>query len=221
MTSKKSLIPRALPPYFRDMLESDQKILLDTGRIESYRKNELIKKEGVHSNKWFIINSGYCALQIQGRIVGIIGPTDSHGPTLLRPKPHIASLRALSTVVTLTLDVTVITELWGRNPLTSLKFMDLAIERVQRHLLYSYALGVIVPEVRLVAVLWFLGEPQLDGSRLVPPVFTQDLLANMLRLSREEINKKRKLLITSGYLFKDGTSWYLTGMTPMLLRASD
>lgn len=209
-----------LPQYFKDISSTDKELLMANGRIEQYEKNHIIFKEGSFSSKFIIINSGYCATQVQRRVISIYGPPYIHSNTISTATPLVCTLRALSTVFAVVFDYSFLLPVLLRNPKILLTLLDYSILLLKKNMEFHQAFTSTSPEVRIAAVLWTVGEQMLDGTRRIPPVVTQDILADMLRFTREEVNKKRKLLVTAGYLYKIETTWYLSAMALVLFRES-
>lgn len=209
--------PLILPYFFDNVSDSDKLLITANARIESYKKNDVILKEGVYADKMLLISSGYCATRIQGRIIGILGPSAAYGSTLTKPTPLVSSLVALGPVISMSIKTDALVKVFSRNPGLVLHFLDKAVSLIKDQMLYQFYIRHILPEVRIAGILWFLGERRVDGSKAIPAVITQDILADMLGLSREEVNKKRKLLVTSRHLYKLEDTWHLSVMTPVLL----
>jgi CRP-like cAMP-binding protein len=75
-------------------------------------------------------------------------------------------------------------------------------------------------EVRLAYLLWTLAELLPDGHRRIPSDISQAPLASLLGVPREEVSRKRNLLVKTGYLFERDGDWFIDPSTPLLLTST-
>jgi hypothetical protein len=71
-------------------------------------------------------------------------------------------------------------------------------------------------DIGLAVLLWMLGAPAAEGRKKIPAGIPQFALARLLGASREEISRKRNMLVATGYLVKENGDEFMDAMTPML-----
>jgi CRP-like cAMP-binding protein len=200
----------------------DQAVLKANGQLRQYSKGEPLQREGEVPSRQVMINSGYACIEILGRALEVVGPGTVFGSTMGVPVPNHATLRAISPVVAMSFDVRVLSEVWVRNPQMLLELVDFAVKRVQGYQSFLYSLSNPSVDIRLAAVLWHLGEPDPStGFRKVPKCVTQTILASLLRVTREEVNKRIRILSVSQYLVMRGTEITMSPRTPVLIQSAE
>lgn len=216
---------RLLPDIVKDIKDADKVALRDAAFLTSYQNGDYIIREGTTPSYLVMVQSGYCSVETMGRVLDICGPGGVMGPTLLEGAPLFSSMRALGPVVIMAFDLKILQGIFLRNPETLLKVFDVTLHRAYKYQAILHNLGGVNIEVKYAAILWSLGTPQKDGSRRIPDVITQADIASLLRTTREEISRKRKLLVTAGYLFskqeETGMHWYLSAEAPLLFEGQD
>ena len=214
-----ALAPRPasyLPPMFRQLSPSDQGELQRLCQIETYVKGDTIQTEGELSPRVWTIISGWATVSIKGVIVGLSGPGRIYTAAMGSSPVNVTTFATLGSPMALSFDREEVVRVLSRNPLVLLGFVDLTIGRVLEYQTFLHHRGLASIEQRIAEVLWGVSTPQPDGSRLVPDEITQTVLASLLQTSREEVGKKRKLLVASGHLSRRETGWHLDRTTPML-----
>ena len=81
-------------------------------------------------------------------------------------------------------------------------------ERLTRSYIRLARKQVDTMEVQLASYLWSVGIPHDNGHRVLPPI-RQEVVAACMGTGREEVNRKRKALVTSGKLFKIEDNWFI------------
>ena len=205
-----------LPPMFQQLSPSDQGELQRLCQIETYVKGDTIQTEGELSPRVWTIISGWATVSIKGVIVGLSGPGRIYTAAMGSSPVNVTTFATLGSLMALSFDREEVMRVLSRNPLVLLGFVDLTIGRVLEYQTFLHHRGLASIEQRIAEVLWGVSTPQPDGSRLVPDEITQTVLASLLQTSREEVGKKRKLLVASGHLSRRETGWHLDRTTPML-----
>jgi CRP-like cAMP-binding protein len=194
--------------------------LRQLGALKTYTKGGVIGREGERSSRIEILRSGWGVLTINGKTVGLAGEGRVYTPSVRTIIPNVATLTAIGPMTTLSFERDALVALLVSSPEAMLGVADMCIARVLDFQLFLYHMSLPALEHRISEVLWAVSAPQPDGSRMVPSVITQQVLADLLQTSREDVNKKRKVLVSSGYLAKKGTSWFLSAETPSFSASS-
>lgn len=213
-----------LPEVFKETVEADKEIVRKSGQLISYKNGEEIVKEGTIPDHLVMVQSGYAAIQTMGRILEIIGPGGVLGPTLLSDTPMFSSLTAIGNTNIMVMNLADLKKVFLRNPQTLLRVMDITMQRAYKYQALLHRIGAPAIEIRYASVLWNISIPQPDGSRQIPSAITQNHVASLLRTTREEISRKRKILIATKYLYQKeapDAHWYLSAMTPVLFEGED
>jgi CRP-like cAMP-binding protein len=211
-----------LPEIANGLPTEEHALLKKDGWLERHPKGHVIQKEGEIPTRKYIIHSGYASVEIMSRVIEVVGSNYFFGAPLAGGQPNIATLRALSPVVVMSFDAGVLGSVVRRNPEWALSVLDISERRVRTFQQYLYQLGNPSVEGRLAALYWAMSTVMPDGSRQIPNCINQATLASLMRITREEVNKKRKFLIAAKYLFeKDDGNWYLSPLTPVLFENPD
>ena len=218
-TDKKQLA--VLPPLFRGLATEDQALLQQDGVLASYKKGQDLQKEGQIPSRQLLLNTGYATIQIRERVVEIVGPGTIFGSTLCHATPNPCTLRALSAVTAYSFSVKLLTEIWLRNPQSLLSLWDVAMLRVQDYQLFLHHLGTPSLEIRMGVVLWRLGAPQPDGTRVVSKDISQTVLADVLRTTREEISRRKAILLKMGVLLEAHDGYLMSSTAPLILELNE
>lgn len=211
-----------LPELMKSLPADDQALLKKDGRLARHAKGHNIQREGSMPTRKGIILAGHACLEVMGRVVEIVGAGTVIGSTFSGSVPNTGTYKALSPVSVASFDIGVLSQVCRRNPDWALALLDIAIVRIHGYQNYLHQLGNYSVEARLAALYWSFSTVLPDGSRQIPGCINQTTLASLMRIAREEVNKKRRYLIAAKYLYEkaDG-EWYLSPLTPVLFEDSD
>jgi hypothetical protein len=192
--------------------------LMDSGVAATYKKGSYFIRVGERDRYIRMGLAGWTALQRKNTILMIASTWMQTNAVGLDPVSATADLVTLTEVPAILLDREIFTEALMDSPpiglLTVLKWSQRHLDMIVN---FSAIKSSCPLDVGLAALLWILGTATDSGRKKVPIGIPQLALARMLGTSREEINRKWKVLANTGYLTKDGDDEYLDAMTPMLL----
>jgi CRP-like cAMP-binding protein len=217
MTIKASKGLALLPPPFDTLPDFDQTLLKQSGSIRQVPKGDAILNLGDVSRDAFVLQSGWCSVSLGGTVTEILSPGSAFFASLYDGVPAWAEVITLCKAVLICLELKTLRTVLERHPRLALMFLEGAMQRLQRaHTFYALK-GSQALEHRLADILWHIGSDTSDGSRVVPTSMTQTVLASLLGVPREEVNRKRQLLVKTGYLYEVDKQWRMDAMTPLLL----
>ncbi len=206
-----------LPPPFNKLPDFDQTLIRQSGLLRHVKKGEVISRPGDKSNYAYYLQMGWCSVSIEGHVTELLAPTSVFMSSLTMHTPCWADVIALSKTTLLCFELRTLREVLERNPELAMRFIETTLQRVARaHVFYALK-GSQPVEQRIADILWHVSTPTDEGTRIVPVSLTQAVLASLLGTTREEVNRKRQMLIKTGYLYEEGEHWYMDAMTPMLL----
>ncbi len=191
--------------------------LIKTGLAVTYKKGTYIIRVGERDKYVRVGLSGWSALRRGDTILGLFSVAMQTNAVGRDRSPATADLIALTEVRAILLDSDTFTDAIMASPhglLTLLKWSQRNLDRIVEF--SAYRAGCTL-NFGLPALLWTLGTPMPDGRRKIPSGIPQYALAAALGASREEVNRKKKLLRDTGCLIEDDGEEYLDAMTPMLL----
>lgn len=214
-TSKLLVLPQRIQQL---VSEKWWPVLLESSLVANYKKGSYIIRVGERDRFVRLGLSGWTALQLGETILGLASTamtTNAVGKDLILAT---SDLVALTDVTAVLFDRDQFTEALMDSPpsglLTLLSWSARNLNMIQT---FSAIKSNCPVDIGLATMLWMLGEPSGDGRRKVPTGIPQQALARALGASREEINRRRKALLDTGYLSKGEDGEYLDAMTPMLL----
>lgn len=210
-----------VPELLRALPEEAQAQLRRAGHSAVYRKGEAVLHAGQIVNASYFVHSGWFSSQAGGAVSALHGAGDSILVGMERVAP-----RSTSDVVALTTGSVAVIERAAlrvqllRHPEVALTLLNSKL-RTLAHVRLFYARRNTDPlEVRLAYLLWTLAELMPDGHRCVPSGLSQSSLASLLGVPREEVSRKRNLLVKTGYLFEREGEWFIDPSTPLLLTST-
>lgn len=208
----------SLPPLISALVpEAWWPKLIATGLAVTYKKGAYIIRVGERDKYVRIGLSGWTALRRGETILGLFSVAMQTNAVGHDRSPATADLVALTDVRAILLDSDTLTDAIVASPnglLTLLKWSQRNLDRIVEF--SAYRAGCTL-NFGLPALLWALGTPMPDGRRKIPSAIPQYALAAALGASREEINRKKKLLRDTGCLIEQDGEEYLDAMTPLLL----
>lgn len=214
--------PLVMPALLQELLpEYAQARVREAGYNRVVRKGDVLQEAGHVADEAMFFQSGWYAFNVAGVVVSLYGPGDAFMTTLDRnPIRSPGAVRALSRGSVSAVPVAVLREILLGEPEIGLFMANQALS-VLLHSRVLYARRNQDPlEVRLAYVLWTLSEPCEDGRRKIIAELPQAELASYLGVPREEISRKRKMLVQTGYLFEQDGESFMDSATPMLLESS-
>jgi CRP-like cAMP-binding protein len=209
-----------LPRMLERLPEFDKSLLKQSGSVVLFAKGDTLVQAGTKSQYALYVTSGWVSVSVEGTVTHLLGPTHGFMSGLRDNTPAWAELTALSKGALLRFEIAVLRSVMERNPQLAMSLLEGAIQVLARTHVVQASRGMHPVEQRLADVLWHVSAPLEDGTRRVPASLTQTVLASLLGTTREEVNRKRQLLVKTGYLFELDKEWYLDAMTPMMLSAT-
>jgi CRP-like cAMP-binding protein len=208
-----------LPRVLRDLSPAGQRKICENSYVTSVQKGELLVRTGQIHQGMIIVQSGWLAADIDDVCVAILPPNSFYVLNLgASVRPAVCNLRAVSSNTNIAaVDRDTLGAVLAESPDVLFAICDALVQRLGKHL-SDTAKRITEPlELRLAGFLWSIGIPVSDGSRRIPSVIPQPYIASYLGSSREEISRKRQLLIRSGYLSKRDTEWFMEPLPGMAL----
>jgi CRP-like cAMP-binding protein len=206
-----------LPAPFNKLSDFDQQLIKQTGTLLEVKKGESVLKAGEQSRYGYYLQSGWCSVSVEGYVAELLAPKSTFLASLSMNTPAWAEVVALSKATLYCYELNTLHDIVMRNPQLAILFMETTLQRLARaHIFYALK-GSQPLEQRLADVLWHVSTVNDDGSRTVPASLTQTVLASLLGSTREEVSRRKQLLIKTGYLYQEGSDWLLDAMTPMML----
>jgi CRP-like cAMP-binding protein len=192
-------------------------VLLDTGLVATYKKGTHIIRMGERDNYVRLGLSGWTALQRGNAILGLASTSMQTNAVGLDNDLATCDLYTLTEVTAVLLDRVKFAEALMNSPPTGLMAI---LKMSQRNLDMIVTLSTIKTlcplDIGLAVLLWMLGAPAAEGRKKIPAGIPQFALARLLGASREEISRKRNMLVATGYLVKENGDEFMDAMTPML-----
>jgi CRP-like cAMP-binding protein len=192
-------------------------VLLDTGLVATYKKGTHIIRMGECDNYVRLGLSGWTALQRGNAILGLASTSMQTNAVGLDNDLATCDLYTLTEVTAVLLDRVKFAEALMNSPPTGLMAI---LKMSQRNLDMIVTLSTIKTlcplDIGLAVLLWMLGAPAAEGRKKIPAGIPQFALARLLGASREEISRKRNMLVATGYLVKENGDEFMDAMTPML-----
>lgn len=200
-----------LPSVFRGLSPGGQRKIRDNSYVTSVRKGELLVQTGQIHQGMIIVQSGWLAADIDDVCVDILPPNSFYVLNLgATARAAACNLRAVSSDTNIAVvDRDTLGSVLSEAPGVLMSICDSLVQLLSKHFTNT-AKRITEPlELRLASFLWSIGIPVGDGSRRIPSAIPQPYIASYLGASREEISRKRQLLIRSGYLSKRDSDWFM------------
>lgn len=211
-----------LPPLFHPLSETDRAKLRESGCLVMLGKGERLFRFGQIVDSVAFVYGGWVALEIRGASVLLLRPGDAHLNALeFVERRADVEARAMSAASVALLDMKTLKAVLPRYPDVLFAIYERATSRIDLLFLAQARQGGDPLEVRLAWLLWTLAHPEPDGARRLTDEVPQSVLAGMLGASREEINRKRRMLVRTGYLAAGTHGARLDPSTALLLGAHD
>lgn len=210
-----------IPTMLRALPEDAQNELRKTGYSTVFHKNSTVLKAGQLVNMVFFVRSGWFAFQVGGTTSTFYGSGEPILIGLGRAHPRSpGDIVALTTGSVAVIERLILRTQLLRHPEVMLAVMNHKLATLARMQTLYARRSTDSLEVRLAYLLWTLAESTPGGHRRVPSDISQGSLASLLGVPREEVSRKRNLLVKTGYLFEREGEWYIDPSTPLLLTST-
>lgn len=203
-----------LPRLFKDLTPSAQQKIREGSHGESLHKGQVVVQTGQIFRDIIIVQSGWLALEIDDVCVNLLSTNAVYFICLENDaQPATCNLAAVSDADVAVISKEVFRGVAFETPQVLLKLCDGLLQNMVKAFVDTAKRGTEPLEVRLANFLWGISLPVEGGSRRIPSAIPQPYLASYLGASREEISRKRQMLIRAGYMLKHGDDWYMERST--------
>jgi CRP-like cAMP-binding protein len=179
--------------------------------VESVPKGQLVMQTGEIFHDVIVVQSGWLAADIDDVCVNLL-PANTFFFLYLGDvvRPAICNLRAVSSSTSIAvIDKDAFWDALSEAPQIMRSLCDSLVLQMSRAQVDT-AKRITEPlELRLANFLWGIGVPVGNGRRRIPSVIPQPYIASYLGASREEVSRKKQLLIRANYLYKVDNDWYM------------
>jgi len=188
--------------------DQDAKLLLRSGKTNTYARREVLVHEGDVADSFHIVLDGHAAVQVttpagERAIVNVLGPDSHFGEVSLlgRDDPRrTASIVALEQVRTLSIPATVFRDLRDRNPRLEQLVTSILVKRVDELSAQLVEAMYDSLERRVVRRLSALAVTYRSSSSEVTIPLTQDDLSQLVGGARPSVNQVLRRLGDEGLL---------------------
>lgn len=206
-----------LPALMRQLPNFEQALLQQHSRTYTALKGEHIVREGDIVDRVVYIAKGWCAFELDGSPVEVLAP----GSVTFCGAPYSNSaaafdLVALSKVSLIEFERSIVFDVGARHPEALRALVESSLACLVRAHASRSLKGAEPLELRLLDLLWHLSSSVGPDLREVPRQLTQSVLGSLLGTTREEVSRKRQMLIKAGFLVQKDDTW---GLTPATLLA--
>jgi CRP-like cAMP-binding protein len=198
-----------LPAVLNGLSGTAKQKLRESSSLYAVPKGEILVRTGQFFDSIIFVQSGWLAADIGDVCVNLM-PSNTLFLLWLgsAPRPAISNVRVVAAGTSIALlDRKALEEALLESPRTLMTMYDDLLRHLKACHERTSAIAQDPLEQRLAAFLWEYGIPTEDGGRRVPSGIPQQDLASYLGASREELSRKRQLLIRSGYLLKKEDGW--------------
>lgn len=208
-----------LPGVLRGLSPGGQRKIRDNSYVTPVRKGEVLVQTGQVHRGMIVVQSGWLAADIDDVCVAILPPNSFYVLNIgASARPAACNLRAVSSDTNIVVvDRETLSSVLVDAPSVLMSICDSLVQLLGKTFTDT-AKRITEPlELRLAGFLWNIGIPVGDGSRRIPSAIPQPYIASYLGASREEISRKRQLLIRSGHLSKRDGDWFMEPSSGMAL----
>jgi CRP-like cAMP-binding protein len=210
-----------IPTMLRGLPDDVQAQLRSVGYSAAFRKGETLLHAGQLASEVYFVRSGWFAFQVAGAVSALHGAGEPILVGLGRAHPRsVGDLVALTTGSVAVIERVALRTQLLRHPEVLLAILNHKLVTLTRTRLLYARRNTDPLEVRLAYLLWTLAELLPDGHRRIPSDISQAPLASLLGVPREEVSRKRNLLVKTGYLFERDGDWFIDPSTPLLLTST-
>jgi CRP-like cAMP-binding protein len=196
-----------VPKVLQSLPDSDAKVLLRAGRVNHYKRRDVLVQEGDVADSFHIILDGRAAVRVtttggESAIVNILGPDSHFGEVSLLshgdPR-RTASIVALEKMRTLSIPAGVFRELRDRNPRLEQLVSSILARRVDELSAQLAESMYDNLEQRVVRRLVTLAEAYTAVGPITIPL-TQDELSQLVGGARPSVNQVLRRLVDEGVI---------------------
>lgn len=210
-----------LPGALHALPEDVQAHLRKLGYSKALRKGERLLEAGQLVTEIYFVRSGWLSFQAAGSVASLYTAGDPILTGLSRAAPRaIGDVLALTASSVAVLPRDELRTYLLRHSDVMMGLFHHVLVGVNRMRLFYARRNTDPLEVRLAYLFWTISEPTSAGERRIPSAIAQAPLASLLGVPREEVSRKRNLLVKTGYLYESDGEWYLDPSTPMLLTST-
>jgi CRP-like cAMP-binding protein len=210
-----------LPGALHALPEDAQAQLRKVGYSKALRKGERLLEAGQLVNEMFFVRSGWLSFQAAGSVASLFTAGDPILTGLSRAPPRcIGDVIALTSASVAVLPRDELRTYLLRHSDVMMGLFHHVLLGVNRLRLFYARRNTDPLEVRLAYLFWTISEQTDSGERRIPGALAQAPLASLLGVPREEVSRKRNLLVKTGYLYENEGEWYLDPSTPLLLTST-
>lgn len=179
--------------------------LAQRGAVRSFARGAVIIQEGDLGDGLFVVLSGRVKVYVSdedGRemVLDHYGPGDYVGEMSLDGRPRSASVAALDPVRCSVVTRAALREAIVEDPDLAFALIGTLIDRARAATDNVKHLALMDVYGRVCRLLLSLGQPQPDGSMVVPERMTQQDIADRVGSSRDMISRVMKDLVFGGYV---------------------
>ena len=200
--------PSNIPHMLRNVSESARAQLQEAGTLYELGKKESLPVQTNPPKHVIFVESGWFSIAIHNTTVSILKQGDTFmGPLPPSQSPSSITLTAVTASAAILIEREPLLGFLHERPDLLFCLYEQASERVTRTLIqqaYQHKEGL---ETRMCSFLWGLGLSHEEGRTV--PAINQAVLADCLGTSREEISRKRQLLVQRGSLQQIGGHWIM------------
>lgn len=209
---------KSLPPSIKGLIEeSFWTSVQQSARVANYKKGSYLVRAGEVDNVMRIALSGWVSMQRDSTTLGLVTGPLMTATKLVPNQTSTVDLIAVTPVTAVLFDSDTLMKALLASPKGALGLLSLVCNQLDSALSFSARKSSEALDIRLAALLWSLSEPDGSGRRKIPEGLPQSALAGALGASREEVNRKKALLVSAGYIAKEGRTEFMNSLTPLLL----
>jgi CRP-like cAMP-binding protein len=201
-----------IPWMLRDIAEPAKNSLRQVCTRMLLEKKSLLAAQINFAADVVFVEEGWIYLTIAEVIVSVLQAGETFFSPVISNEPNIQcsiTLTAATSAVVITVPKDRLIEALAYSPATLFDLYARASRRNVRMLARMAQQQTDSLEVRLASLLWSLAVPQPDGHRIIPAI-NQTILASCLGTGREEVSRKRQLLVQQGVLYRQNGNWIIS-----------
>lgn len=199
-----------LPPLFANLSEEAKDRIRAASYTSSLQKNEVLVRAGEMPSDVILVQSGWLVAELDNVCVSLLPPNSVYFLYALEAKASVCDLLAVANNTTVAvIDKDTLWSVLEESPSILSGLCDSLVQQIGKSQV-AIARRVTEPlERRLANLLWETGIPCGNGARRIPNIIPQKYMASYLGASREEISRKRKMLVVAGCLTERDNDWYM------------
>jgi CRP-like cAMP-binding protein len=199
-----------LPPLFANLSDIAKARIKAAGYTCSLQKNEVLVRAGEMPGDVLLVQSGWLVAELDNVCVSLLAPNSLYFLYALEAKAAVCDLFAVASNTSVAvLDKSTLWSVLEESPSTLAALCDNLVQQIGKAQVAT-ARRVNEPlERRLAHLLWETGVPSGGGARRIPNMIPQKYMASYLGASREEISRKRGMLVDTGCLVERDGEWYM------------